>query len=316
LAAGNQLHEARLLVDQIRRMLKDPKAHALTQNFAGQWLQTRTLAEVRRDPVAFPGFDADLLKAMQVETELFFDNIVREDRSIVDLLTGNYTFVNERLARHYGIAGVHGDQFQRVSLAGSGRVGVLTHASVLTITSGPTRTSPVKRGKWIAQNILGMSAPPPPPGADTLKKGSSESAVTLREQLELHRTREECASCHAQLDPLGFGLENFDAVGVWRDKDGDRPIDATGVLPDGRAFRGPAELVSALASRPDDFIRCLTQKLLTYGLGRSLVPADGPAIERIARRAARNNYRFSSLIIAIVRCDLFQPRRFPSEVER
>jgi hypothetical protein len=304
------------LAAQVRRMLKDPKSRALAEYFAGQWLQTRALAEAARDPVRFPGFDADLVRAMRIETELYFDHIVREDRGVVELLTADYTFVNERLARHYGIAGVSGEEFRKVSLAGTGRAGVLTHASVLTVTSGPTRTSPVRRGKWLLENVLGTPAPTPPPGVDGLKDDHGGKPATLRERFDRHRSRAECAACHARLDPLGFGLENFDAVGAWRDRDGELPIDASGMLPDGRPFHGPGELITALAERPDDFARCLTQKLFTYGLGRSLGPADRSAVDRVVRHAAQNNYRFSSLVIALVRSDPFQVRRARAEDNR
>jgi mono/diheme cytochrome c family protein len=316
LAARGTLHEPHTLAAQVRRMLRDPRSRALAENFAGQWLQTRALAEATRDPARFAGFDANLVQAMRTETELFFDHIVRDDCSVPDLLTGDYTFINDRLARHYGIAGVAGPEYRRVSLAGTGRTGVLTHASVLTVTSGPTRTSPVKRGKWVLENVLGTPAPAPPPGVDRLKDEHAGKPATLRERFEQHRSRAECASCHAQLDPLGYGLENFDAVGAWRDRDGDVPVDASGTLPDGRAFRGAGGLAAVLAERPDDFARCLTQKLLTYGLGRSLGPSDWNAVERIVRHAARSGYRFSSLAIALVRSDPFQMRHVHTEDKR
>jgi Protein of unknown function (DUF1592)/Protein of unknown function (DUF1588)/Protein of unknown function (DUF1587)/Protein of unknown function (DUF1585)/Protein of unknown function (DUF1595)/Planctomycete cytochrome C len=299
-AARGALHESRTLAAEVRRMLRDPKSRALAENFASQWLQTRALDEVTRDPAQFPAFDPNLVRAMRAETELFFDHVVRDDRSVLELLTGDYTFVNERLARHYGIAEVSGEDYRQVSLTGTGRAGVITHASILTITSGPTRTSPVKRGKWLLENVLGVSAPAPPPGVDGLKDDRDGNPATLRERLARHRSRAECASCHARLDPLGYGLENFDAVGAWRERDGADPIDPSGALPDGRSFRGAGELNSALADRPADFTRCLTRKLLTYALGRPLGPGDQPAVDQIARHAARNRYRFSSLTIALV----------------
>ncbi len=316
LAAAGKLHAPSTLAAQVRRMLRNPKSRALAENFAGQWLQTRALTEVTRDPARFPEFDADLLRAMRQETELFFDHVVREDRSILELLSADYTFVNERLAHHYGIGGVTGADFRRVSLAGTNRRGVLTHASVLTVTSGPTRTSPVKRGKWVLENLLGTPAPPPPPGVDTLQDDRGGKPATLREQLDRHRSRAECASCHARLDPLGYGLENFDAVGAWRDRDADHPIDPSGTLPDGRAFRGADELIALLAERPEVFSRCLTQQLLTYALGRSLGPADRPVIDRIVRSAIRNGSRFSSLAIALVRSDPFRKRSVRPEDTR
>ena len=306
LACGGELSRPAVLVGQVRRMLKSPKSRALAQDFAGQWLQTRALAEAAPDPARFPGFDEELRRAMRAETEHFFDHVVRTDRSVIDFLTGEYAFVNERLARHYGLSGVRGPEMRRVSLAGTGRAGVLTHASILTVTSGPTRTSPVKRGKWLLENVLGAPPPPPPPGVDGLKE---KGGATLRERLERHRASPACASCHARMDPLGFALENFDGVGAWRDRDGDTAVDPSGKLPDGRSFRGPAGLRALLAARPADFVRCLTGKLLTYGLGRSLRPADAEAIDRAVRHAARNDYRFSSLVIALVRSDPFLMRR-------
>jgi mono/diheme cytochrome c family protein len=276
-AAGGTLREPRVLVGQVRRMLRDDRARALAENFAGQWLQTRALG------------NDELLDDMRQETERFFDHVARTDRSVLDLLTGEYTFVNERLARHYGIDGVVGPEFRRVSLKGTGRAGVLTQASVLTVTSSPTRTSPVRRGKWILDNLLGTPVPPPPPGADTLPSATG-NAVTLRERLELHRTRAECAACHARLDPLGLALENFDALG--------RRIE-----PDGP---GAAEVLGPLAERPDDFVACLAGKLFTYAIGRAPTPADQETVDRAVRHAARNGYRFSSLVIALVRSEVFQ----------
>jgi hypothetical protein len=307
LAARGQLHDARTLVGQVRRMLRDPRSKALAEDFGGQWLQTRALAQWAPDPVLFPGFDDELRTAMGEETERFVDFLVREDRSVLDLLTADYTFVNERLARHYGIPGVRGPEFRQVSLAGMPRAGILTQAGVLTVTSGPTRTSPVKRGRWLLENVLGDPVPAPPPGVDDLKAAGA-GAMTPHEQLEQHRSRAGCASCHARMDPLGCALENFDAVGAWRDRDGDTPIDPSATLPDGRSFRGVAGLRALLAEQPERFTRCLTQKLLVYALGRGLTPADRPAVDRIVRHAGRNGHRFSSLVIALVRSDPFQKR--------
>jgi hypothetical protein len=307
LAARGRLRDGHTLVQQVRRMLRDPRARALAESFGGQWLQTRALAESAPDPALFPQFDDELRRAMREETERFLDFIVREDRSALELLSADYTFVNELLARHYGIAGARGEEFQRVSLSGTSRAGILTHASVLTVTSGPTRTSPVKRGRWLLENILGSPVPAPPPGADDLKVQPGR-ALTLRERLEQHRSRSECAACHARMDPLGYGLENFDATGAWRERDGDRPIDSSGTLPDGKHFRGVAELRAALAEHPERFVRCLTEKLLVYALGRELAPADRPAVQRIVRHAGRHGYRFSSLMIALVRSDPFLKR--------
>jgi hypothetical protein len=308
LAAAGRLHESRVLVTEVRRMLKDPMSRALAENFAGQWLQTRGLPATTRDPATFPDFDAGLATAMRTETELFFDHVVREDRNVTELLTADYTFVNERLARHYGVPGITGNEFRRISLAGTGRAGLLTQAGVLTVTSGPTRTSPVKRGKWVLENLLGTPALAPPPGVDTLEETAAGRGTSLRERLKAHRSRSNCAACHDRLDPLGLVLEHYDAVGAWRDRDGDATIDDSGALPDGRTFRGPTELAALLAERPDEFIGCLTRKLMTYGLGRSLGPADRAAVDGVVRHANRNGYRFSSLIIALVRSEPFRSR--------
>ncbi len=259
------------------------------------------------DPAGFPQFDEPLRAALLRETELFFDNLVRADRSVVELLSADYTFANERLARHYGVAGVQGPEFRKVSLAGTGRGGVLTHGGVLAVTSNPTRTSPVKRGKWILENLLGERPSPPPPGADNLSATSRIlPAATLRQQLERHRADAQCALCHQTLDPLGFGLENFDAIGAWRSHDGPQPIDASGVLPDGRSFRGPAELRAVLLERTADFERCLAEKMLTYALGREVGPADACTVERIVGWLDVNDRRFSSLVLGIVMSEPFR----------
>jgi hypothetical protein len=307
LACHGRLQHEQTLTQQIRRMLRDPNSIALAQQFASQWLQTRGLKELAPDPGHFPQFDEALCVAMQGETERFFAHLVRNDRSVLELLTADYTFANERLAQHYGIAGVQGPQFRKVSLVGTGRGGVLTHASVLAITSNQTRTAPVKRGKWILENLLGERPVTPPPGADNFgAKNGPLAAGTLRQRLERHRTDAACASCHAALDPLGFGLENFDAVGAWRTRDGEHLIDASGTLPDGRSFRDPNELRAILVERAPDFVRCLTEKLLTYGLGRELQAADACTVERIVRRLDANGQRFSSLALGVVTSDAFR----------
>ncbi len=311
-AAAGTLRQPAVLTTQTRRMLEDSKSRSLATDFAAQWLQVRALNAFTPDPARFPDFDASLRRAMLREAELFFDAIVREDRSVLDLLDADFTYVNERLARHYGIAGVHGDAFRRVSLAGTGRGGVLTQAAVLTVTSNPTRTSAVKRGRWVLDNLLGTPPPAPPPGADDLKPAPAGRNLTLRQRLDAHRSKSECASCHARMDPLGFGLENFDAVGAWRSRDGGEPIDASGTLLDGRRFNGPDELRSLLRDRAGDFRRCLAEKLLTYALGRGLTPADDCAIRRIVTETARDGDRFSALVLAIVRSEPFQSRRIDS----
>jgi hypothetical protein len=309
-AAQKTLGQRAILSAQVRRMLRDPKSCALAENFAGQWLQTRGLKEFAPDPDHAPDFDEPLRAAMLRETELFFDTIVREDRSVLEFLDAPYTFVNERLARHYGITGVQGDEFRRVSLEGTPRAGVLTQASVLTITSNPTRTSPVKRGKWILDNILGAPPAPPPPGAGDLKEDRrSVLSGSLRQRMERHRANPSCASCHRRMDPLGFGLENFDAIGAWRSHDGGFVIDASGTLPDGQSFNGPAEWRAILRKQQGAFAHCLAEKLLIYARGRGVERYERRVVTGIVHNLARNDYRFSALVLAIVRSDPFQSRR-------
>ena len=292
---------------QVRRMLHDPKARALTDNFAGQWLQLRNLAAVAPDPKVFPAFDESLRQAMTMETELFFEEIVNRDRSVLDFLDANYTFLNERLARHYGVAGVRGAGFRRVNLKRGQRGGVLTQASVLLVTSHPTRTSPVKRGKWVLENVLGTPPPPPPPDVPVFPEDpQSASSGTLRQRMERHRTDPTCASCHARMDPIGFGLENFDAVGAWREKEGTFPIDATGQLAGGGTFRSPQELKTMLSTtQREQFVRCFAKKLLTYALGRGLEDYDRCAVDEIAKAARGEHWRFSSFVLGVVRSTPF-----------
>jgi hypothetical protein len=291
---------------QVRRMLKSPKAGALVENFAGQWLQLRSLANVTPDPKRFPGFDDALRTAMRRETELFFNAVVREDRSVLDFLDADFTFLNERLAKHYGIDGIKGPEFRRVTLIDGTRGGVLTQASVLTVTSNPTRTSPVKRGKWVLENLLGAPPPAPPPDTGDLPDDRGQELTgTLRQRMEQHRSNPNCATCHQRLDPLGFGLENFDAVGRWRTRDGSLPIDASGTLLGGESFNGPAELKAVLKGRRDEFTRALAEKMLTYAAGRGMGPADRPAVERVRQRVADEKYTFSSLILAVVESEPF-----------
>jgi hypothetical protein len=248
--------------------------------------------------------------SMRQETELFFEAIVREDRSVLDFIAADYTFLNERLARFYRVPGVKGPEFRRVSLAGHAeRGGILTHASVLTVSSYATRTSPVLRGKYILENILNSPPPPAPPDVPNLDEAKVGSPASLRLQLEEHRKNTTCASCHSRMDPLGFGLENFDAIGAWRAAEGETPIDASGTLPDGRTFQGPQGLKAVVLADRDDFVRCLTEKLLTYALGRGLERYDGPTVKEIAGRVAASEYRFSSLVLEIVKSMPFQMRR-------
>jgi hypothetical protein len=287
-------------------MLADAKSRALVENFAGQWLQLRTLDRATPDPERFAGFDDALRTAMRRETELFFEAVLREDRSIAEFLDSDFTFLNERLARHYGIEGVEGEAFRRVSLEGDQRGGVLSQASILTVTSNPTRTSPVKRGKWILENVLGTPPPPPPPGVQELKEGDEAAAAgSLRERMQQHRANPSCAVCHTQMDALGFGFENYDAVGAWRTNDGEFEIDATGALPRGEDFKGPKELKAILQGKIDAFSRCLTEKMLTYALGRGLEPYDQCAVREIGRELARDDYRFSALVLEIAKSPTF-----------
>jgi len=307
LAEAKQLRDPHVLQAQVQRMLQDPKARALVENFAGQWLQLRDLERLSPDPELFPGIDEDLRQAMRQETERFFATIIREDRSILEFLTADFTYVNERLARHYGIEGITGEEFRRVDLP-EGRRGVLTQASILLITSNPTRTSPVKRGKWILDNILGEPPPPPPPDVPELE-AEGELLGSLREQMEQHRSNEACAVCHLKMDALGFGMEHFDAVGAWRDRDGRFEIDASGVLPDGSTFQGASELMDVLISRKQEaFCRCLAEKLLTYALGRGLDAADRCTVKSLVSQLAEEDYRFSALITGIVLSDQFRKR--------
>jgi mono/diheme cytochrome c family protein len=313
LAAEDKLRDPAVLRAQVKRMLKDPKASALAENFAGQWLELRNLSAVQPDPQRFPQFDTELREAMAQETILFFDAVLREDRSILDFLDGRYTFLNERLARHYGIEGVKGREFRRVELDGRQRSGVLTQASVLTVTSYPTRTSPVLRGLWILENVLGTPPPPPPPNVPALEEREIGKNLSLRKQLELHRSDPACAVCHTKMDALGFGLENYDPIGAWRTADGNFPVDAAGELPGGKKFSSPAEMKKILLDEKDNFAHALTEKMLTYALGRGLERSDRPVIAAIARKLAAEDYRFSSMIQAIVASPPFLQRRVDDE---
>ena len=299
---------------QVRRMLADPRAAALVDNFAGQWLYLRNLAHIVPEPRRFRNFDNNLRRAFRRETELLFGSIVAEDRSVLELLDADYTFVDERLARHYGIPGVRGSQFRRVAVTDERRRGLLGHGSILTVTSYANRTSPVLRGKWVLENLLG--APPPPPPADVPELPEDEGSgpgLTMRERLAAHRANPVCASCHAKMDPIGFGLENFDAVGAWRRSEHGVPIDASGALPSGAAFEGPAELRAALLARPESFVRALTARLATYALGRGVEHFDAPAIRAVVAEAARGGYTFSSLVLGIARSVPFQMREAAQE---
>jgi mono/diheme cytochrome c family protein len=311
LAIAGKLKDPAVLEKQVRRMLSDARSEALVNNFADQWLYLRNLQSIIPDARAFPDFDDNLRQAMRRETELFFESVMRENRNVLDLLGANYTFVNERLAKHYGIPNVYDSYFRRVTFdANSARGGLLGQASILTVTSYADRTSPVIRGKWVLTNILGSPPPPPPGNVPPLKnEGSAAKALTMRERMAAHRVNQPCAGCHRLMDPVGFSLENYDAVGRWRTTDQDVPIDASGNLPDGNQFVGVAGLRQALLSRPELFVTTLTEKLLTYGLGRGLESYDGAAVRKIVRDARNDDYRFSSLILGIVNSTPFQMRR-------
>ena len=307
LAEKGQLRKQ--LPAQIKRLLHDPKSAALVENFAGQWLQLRNLKLLAPDATLFPSFTDALRNAMIKETTMFVDAIIREDRSVTAFIDADFTYLNERLAKHYGVAGVAGDEFVRVALKGTPRGGLLTQGSILTLTSNPTRTSPVKRGKWVLENLLGTPPPPPPPDVPELAD-QKQLTGTLRQKMEQHRENAVCASCHARMDPIGFGFENFDGIGAWRDKDGTAAIDPSGELVSGEKFASPAELrVLLVQQKRDDFVRCLTEKLLTYALGRGLEHYDKCAVDQITAGMAKGEYRFSVLVNEIVSSTPFQKRR-------
>ena len=307
LAEKGRLKEPAVLEAQVQRMLADPRSNALVSNFAGQWLFLRNLQSARPDGPTFPNFDDNLRQAYRKETEMLFESIMRENRSVVDLLNANYTFVNERLARQYGIPNVYGSQFRRVTLTDPARFGLLGQGSVLTVTSYPNRTSPVLRGKWIMENILGTPPPAPPPGVPPLKENEEGAKPrSVRELMELHRANPTCATCHAVMDPLGFSLENFDATGEWRKKDFSGPIDPSGQLADGTKVSGPVSLREALMKHPEQFVNTMTEKMLTYSLGRGLEYYDMPVVRSIVRDSAKSNYRFTTLVMGIVKSTPFQ----------
>ena len=306
-ASVGSLGSAEALRRQARRMLADPRSSALVENFAGQWLQLRNLMQAQPDAERFPAFDEELRESMLRESELFFDSIVREDRSILDFLDSDFTFVNEALARHYGMGDVSGAEFRRVELPNEQRGGLLGQASLLTISSYPTRTSPVLRGLWVLENLLGQSPPPPPPDVPELDIQEGPLVGTLREQLEAHRSNAGCMSCHRVMDAIGFGLENYDATGKWRDRDGDLPLDTSGTLPGDHSFQSPAELRRILAgTEAQSFSRTLAKKLLTYALGRGVDRHDNPAVDEIQRQVVDADYRFSALVEAIVSSEPFR----------
>jgi mono/diheme cytochrome c family protein len=311
-AQKNQLHNPAVLKAQVVRMLADPKSKAMTDNFAGQWLYLRRLEYQRPDRRAFPDFDVRLRNAMQTETEMFFDGVVRDNRSALDFLSADYTYVNQRLAEHYGIPGVYGTTFRKVKLdPAQHRGGLLGQGSVLTVTSYNNRTSVVLRGKWILENILAAAPPPPPPNVPTLNEAKNGKSLTIRQQMEVHRANPVCASCHTKMDPLGFSLENYDAVGGWRTGYAGQLVDASAVLPDGTQFEGPKGLQGILLSRKDQFIEALTERLMTYALARGVESYDMPAVRAVRDQAAGDNYRMQTIILGIVQSVPFTMRRTP-----
>jgi hypothetical protein len=306
LAIDGKLHEPAVLEKQARRMLADPKARALVTNFANQWLYLRDLKNANPDVTVFPDFDDNLRQGFQRETEMLFESVMREDRSVLDLLDANYTFVNERLARHYGIPNVYGPDFRRVPVPSDARRGLLGHGSLLLVTSNANRTSPVIRGKWILENLLGSQAPLPPPDVPPLEEKPTAAARSVRERIEQHRANPACASCHKIMDPIGLALENFDAIGRWRTTDEGVAIDASGQLVDGSVLDGPSSLRKAMLGRSDAFVGSMAEKLLMYGMGREIKYYDMPAVRIVMRDAAKNRYRFSDLVMGIVKSAPFQ----------
>jgi hypothetical protein len=311
LAQRGKLKDPAVLQQQARRMLADPRSDALVSNFAGQWLYLRNLTTLKPDAGIFPQFDESLRRAMRQQTELFFGSILRENRSILELLDADYTFLNQRLAEHYGIPNIYGPQFRRVPLTDPNRRGLLGQGSILAVTSYPNRTSVVQRGKWVLENLLGTPPPPPPADVPELKsEGKDGKQLTLRQAMEQHRVNAVCAGCHARMDPIGFALENYDAIGRWRSEDAGSKIDVSGKLPDGAEFTGPGGLATLLATKyRDDFVATFTEKLLTYALGRGLEYYDQPAVRSISRAAAAEHYSMSSLVMAVVDSVPFQMRR-------
>ncbi|HEX5421499.1 MAG TPA: DUF1592 domain-containing protein, partial [Gammaproteobacteria bacterium] len=315
LAEKGKLSDPAVYEQQVRRMLKDPRSEALVENFAGQWLHLRNLDAARPGIEEFPNFDENLRSAMRKETELFFGSIVHEDRDVMDLLTADYSFVNERLAKNYGIPDVYGSRFRRVHISNPARRGLLGQGSILTVTSYPNRTSPVRRGKFILTNILGTPPPSPPPNVPSLDENKpGEPARSVRARLEAHRNNPVCKGCHGVMDPLGLALENFDAIGRWRTKEPGGKVDASGQLADGTPVDGPIALRKALVAHPEQFVGVLTQKLMTYALGRGLEAYDMPTVRKIVRDAAKNDYRFSSLILGIADSVPFRMKRAAPEI--
>jgi len=309
-AERGELGDASVLEHQVRRMLADPRSSELVKNFAGQWLFLRNIEKIQPDPAAFPSFDENLRLALEKETELLVESTLREDRSVADLLNTDYTFVNQRLAEHYGIKGVYGSEFRRVAVDDPNRQGLLGQASILTVTSYPNRTAPTIRGKWVLEQLLGTPPPPPPANVPSLKDDTSTKMLSMRQRMEQHRANPACAVCHRIMDPLGFALENFDGLGRWRDSvgPGTGSIDSSGVLPDGTQFEGPAGLRHVLLSKKEQFVETFTERLLTYALGRGVEEYDRPVIRKLVRQTAADQHRWSSVILGIVKSTPFQMR--------
>jgi hypothetical protein len=310
LAAKGTLTTPAVLEKQVQRMFADPRARALVDNFAEQWLYLRTLREITPNTDIFPDFDENLRNAFETETKMFIESQLRDDRSVLELLTADYTFLNARLARHYGIPNITGERFRRVTLMNEQRRGLMGQGAILAVTSYPTRTSPVVRGKWVLENILGTPPPPPPPDVPGLPdKGEGGKPTSVRERLERHRRNAVCATCHSLMDPLGFSLENFDAIGAWRDKEGNTPIDSSGRLSDGTDFKGLTGLRTVLVERRERFVHTVTEKLMSYALGRGMQPSDMPVIRSIIRASKDDDYRWSAIVLGIVKSGPFQMRR-------
>ena len=309
LAENGSLRDPGVLEQQVLRMMADYRADAFIKNFVGQWLYLRNLDGIYPDPAAFPEFDENLREAFQRETELFIDDQIRADASLLELLSADYTFVNERLAEHYGIPGIYGSRYRKITLDNAQRGGLLGHGGLMMVTSYPNRTSPVLRGKFVLENLLGGPPPEPPPNVPALETSSDGKQLTMREAMAMHRENPACRVCHAAMDPIGFSLENYDAVGKWRIEFANQPIDASGLLPDGNTFDGPDGLRGLLLERPDDLVGTITEKLMRFALGRSLEYYDMPEVRAVVRTASEENYSWSSVILGVIESTPFQMRR-------
>jgi hypothetical protein len=308
LVERSELRDPGVLETQVKRMMSDSRSSGFIENFVGQWLYLRNLDGIYPDPAAFPEFDENLREAFQRETELFIDDQIRSDRSLRELLSADYTYVNERLAEHYGIPKIYGNRYRKVMLEGAERGGLFGHGSLMMVTSYPNRTSPVLRGKFVLENLLGGPPPEPPPNVPALETSNDGKQLTMREAMAMHRENPACRVCHAAMDPIGFSLENYDAVGKWRTQFAGQAIDASGLLPDGNTFDGPDGLRGLLLERPDDFVGTITEKLMRFALGRSLEYYDMPEVRGIVRAAREDDYRWSSVILGVIKSAPFQMR--------